>query len=100
LVRHPAKARQRSRHSKQLSSPPPAYHRSIIFDDVDADCRTQVRLIVSPADFDDHVMDGFVSLTSDVRERFPHNCFQAEAGAVVPKYERAGLFASVIALAV
>jgi hypothetical protein len=54
-------------------------------------------LVVSPADFDDHVMDGFASLTRDVRERFPHNWFQAEAGAVVPKYDRAGLFASIIA---
>jgi hypothetical protein len=71
----------------------------VVVHDVDADGRTQARLVVRPADFGNHVMDRFASLVRDIRERGPHYRFKPEAGAVVPEYNCARPLGGLVPLA-
>jgi hypothetical protein len=62
----------------------------IMLHDIDADCRTQVRLAMVPMDFGDQVIDRLSVLVRDFGERVPHNVFQSDAGSVIANEDSAG----------
>jgi hypothetical protein len=76
-------------HSLQIR-PPRLKHRPIMLHDIDADRRTQVRLVMIPVDFGDQVIDRFSALLRDVGERVPHDGFKSEAGSMIAKEDSAG----------
>ena len=62
----------------------------IMLHDVDADRRTQVRLIVIPVDFGDQIVDRFSVLLRDVGERVPHDAFQPDGGPMITNEDSTG----------
>jgi len=58
--------------------------------DVNADRRTQIGLVMIPADFGNHIMHRSFLFLRDVGERIPHHGFKPHAGSMIANRDSPG----------